>query len=232
MPPRSRASREGHVADRVHAGRPAAGPEWRIDDPARTCDPGARRGMSVCETAPAASETPGVSIDEFRDFFTAHAPQIRRWARGAVGEDLADDVVVETFAVAWRRWAEMPQEPAHRRAWLFVVARHKAAHLRAREGRALMPVPQLALGPDSGIEPDLADRVVASRRALDVLRSLGPEDREVLILVGVDGLSPADAAAVLGCTVSAMTTRLSRARRRLETAMQRAESPTGRGGDR
>lgn len=148
-----------------------------------------------------------------------------------MGEDLADDVVIETFAVAWRRWAALPEDPSHRRAWLFVVARHKAAHLLARERDAMKPPRHLARQ-DLGIEPDLADRVVASHVARDVLQSLRPEDREVLILVGVDGLSPADAAAVLGCSVSAMTTRLSRARRRLEAAMHVRGTTPGRAGER
>lgn len=176
--------------------------------------------MSLREATDNAFERREVAIDEFRELFQALAPQIRRWARGAVGDDLADDVVVETFAVAWRRWEALPEDPSHRRAWLFVVARHKAAHLLARERRAMIPILELARPDGAGVEADVADRVVASHVALEVLQSLSPEDREVLILVGVDGLSPADAAAVLGCTASAMTTRLSRARRRLEIAMQ------------
>lgn len=176
--------------------------------------------MSLHEGSDYGCERRGVAIDEYRELFRVLAPQIRRWARGAVGEDLADDVVIETFAVAWRRWAAVPEDPSHRRAWLFVVARHKAAHLLARERDAMIPALQLVRQDARGIEPDLADRVVASHLARDVLQSLSPEDREVLILVGVEGLSPADAAAVLGCSVSAMTTRLSRARRRLEIAMQ------------
>ncbi len=159
----------------------------------------------------------------FRTFFRTVAPEVRRWAARSVGPHVADDVVTETFLVAWRRWDDLPDDADHRRAWVFVVARHKAAHLRDRGTRDSALRTRLAAAPqdDTG---DVADAVTTSTHARDVLSRLRPEDREVLLLVGVDGLGPADAAAVLGCSVTAMTTRLSRARRRLEDLMSRTET--------
>ena len=167
----------------------------------------------------------GKAIDEtaFRAFFTALAPEVRRWAARTVGIDAADDVVAETFVVAWQRRDQLPSEGDHRRAWIFVVARHKAAHARSRQGRDSALWRRLADAPDSGVSSDIADGVVSSSHAEAVLRDLSKEDREVLLLVGVDGLSPEDAAAVLGCSTTAMTTRLSRARRRLESRLREAE---------
>ncbi|MBO9568373.1 MAG: RNA polymerase sigma factor [Cellulomonas iranensis] len=148
---------------------------------------------------------------------------MRRWAAGSVGPHAADDVVTDTFLVAWRRWEDLPDDDDHRRAWVFVVARHKAAHLRARGARDSALRARLAAAPWGELD-DVADAVTTSAHARDVLSRLRPEDREVLLLVGVEGLSPADAAAVLGCSVTAMTTRLSRARRRLEDLMSRTET--------
>lgn len=148
----------------------------------------------------------------------------------AVGPDAADDVVAETFAVAWQRRDHLPSETDHRRAWMFVVARHKAAHVRARLTRDAGLHRRLVEAHGGEQAVDVADVVVTSARAAEVLADLSPEDREVLVLVGVDGLSPADAAAVIGCSVTAMTTRLSRARRRLESRLAEEEVVSTRGG--
>ncbi|GAA3808772.1 DNA-directed RNA polymerase sigma-70 factor [Cellulomonas soli] len=174
----------------------------------------------------------GAVIDAaaFRVFFTRLAPEVRRWAVRVVGQDAADDVVAETFTVAWRRRDHLPEDEDHRRAWVFVVARHKASHARARRTRDNALQRRLVEVGAPIVGQDVADVVVASTYAATVLRDLSPDDREVLMLVGVEGLSPADAAAVLGCSMSAMTTRLSRARRRLEARLVDGEAAVSLGG--
>ena len=54
---------------------------------------------------------------------------------------------------------------------------------------------------------------------LAALETLSSDDRELLLLVGWDGLDAASVAEVLGCTPDAARARLSRARRRLEAAL-------------
>jgi RNA polymerase sigma-70 factor (ECF subfamily) len=51
------------------------------------------------------------------------------------------------------------------------------------------------------------------------LRRLRPDDRELLMLVAWDGLSPAAAARSLGISVPTLTVRLHRARQRLESEL-------------
>ena len=59
---------------------------------------------------------------------------------------------------------------------------------------------------------------VEDRLALaDAFARLSEDDRETLLLVGWDGLTPKQAAEVLGCTANTFAARLSRARRRLST---------------
>nr|WP_237728340.1 sigma factor-like helix-turn-helix DNA-binding protein [Cellulomonas sp. APG4] len=57
---------------------------------------------------------------------------------------------------------------------------------------------------------------------LTALAELSPREREALFLTGWDGLSPADAAHVAGCSPATFRMRLSRARRRLSAAADRA----------
>ncbi|MDC7122677.1 hypothetical protein OMK64_14150 [Cellulomonas fimi] len=52
-----------------------------------------------------------------------------------------------------------------------------------------------------------------------VLSALTSDERDVLLLVAWDGLSPAESAAVLGITAEAARARLSRARRRAQAVL-------------
>ena len=55
---------------------------------------------------------------------------------------------------------------------------------------------------------------------LRALAELPEDDREILILIAWQGLSPKDAALVVGCSAAAFRVRLHRARKRLKQAME------------
>jgi RNA polymerase sigma-70 factor, ECF subfamily len=77
----------------------------------------------------------------------------------------------------------------------------------------------------SATEMDVADEVSERHAVLRALAALPEADRELLTLSAWHGLSPRDAASVVGCSVPAYFVRLHRARRRLENALApRAES--------
>jgi RNA polymerase sigma-70 factor (ECF subfamily) len=119
------------------------------------------------------------------------------------------------FAIAWRRLDDVP-DPAL--PWLLACARRVLANQRRGERRFGALRSRLAadrLGPLSTDEGD-----GQLRQALNELRE---RDREVLLLVAWEGLEPAEAAAVLGCSRGALAVRLHRARKRLAVALARAE---------
>jgi RNA polymerase sigma-70 factor (ECF subfamily) len=64
-------------------------------------------------------------------------------------------------------------------------------------------------------------------RVRRVLLRLGPDDRELLMLVGWDGLTPGDAADVIGISPSTARMRLSRARARFRALWCDAEGQAG-----
>lgn len=138
------------------------------------------------------------------------APRVQAYALRHCGATAADDVVAETFLVAWRRLDDVP-EPAL--PWLLVVARNTI--LNQRRTRARMRLDdsgedRLAAVADGGPGPE----VTATEReaALAALAALGAIDRETLLLVAWDGLSATEAAEVAGCTPAAFRVRLHRAR--------------------
>jgi RNA polymerase sigma-70 factor (ECF subfamily) len=136
-------------------------------------------------------------------------------------EDAAD-VVAETFLVAWRRLAEVPIGDGAR-LWLYGVARltlanlHRAERRRTRLGRRLAET----------LRTELSTHQAPRGEAAEVLRAmagLGEEDRELLLLVTWEGLSPGEVARVLGISALAARSRLHRARRRLRLELEERET--------
>ncbi|WP_235030575.1 RNA polymerase sigma factor [Nonomuraea solani] len=139
----------------------------------------------------------------------------RVWAYvvSRAGRQVADEVVSETFAIAWRRLDDVP-EPAL--PWLLGVARNVLRdNVRAEVRREAIRAELRAW-----TEGDVADLVTERMGVLRALASLEEDDREILILVAWHGLSPKEAARVIGCSSAAYRVRLHRARKRLKQAME------------
>lgn len=132
-------------------------------------------------------------------------------------EDAAD-VVAETFLIAWRRLGEVPSgEEA--RLWLYAVARRVIANLRRTERRRTRLGRRLA----ESLRTELATHPVPAGEAAEVLRAmagLSDGDRELLLLVSWEGLTPGEAAKVLEVSSLAARSRLHRARRRLRDLLE------------
>ncbi len=155
----------------------------------------------------------GVSdLDRFRSAYDANLSRIFTFALRATGADRseAEDIVSETFAVAWRRVGELP-DPPEDRLWLYGVARHVVARSYRSHTRRQRLVERARREPVvlwGREEPGHVD----VRAALD---RLPPKEREVLHLLVWEQLSQEEAAAVIGCSVNAVRLRLHRARERL-----------------
>jgi RNA polymerase sigma factor (sigma-70 family) len=137
--------------------------------------------------------------------------------------DDAADVIAETFLTAWRRLEDVPAGEAAR-PWLFGVAwRVLANHGRAERRKIALGErlrSELAAAP-YGREPSPALRDAAA-----AFRGLPAADREILALVGWEGLDPGQIAVVLGCSRNAARIRLHRARRRFADRLHRDEAMT------
>lgn len=168
--------------------------------------------MSHTETD---SAPPSPEALRFNALWDTHAGRVLAYALRHTDRDNAQEVVSETFLVAWRRLADVPGDPL---PWLLVVARNTVANQR-RSGyrRALLHQEVSRLHEVAGPAPG-ADELVADRaQVLAALAALTATEREALLLVAWDGLSPTDAARVAGCSTSTFHVRLFRARRRLQT---------------
>ena len=144
-----------------------------------------------------------------------------------VGPDQAEDVVAETYLVAWRRLDDIGDHPL---PWLLVTARNHLHSWRRRNLRRSALPERLARLTRLAADPA---EVTAHRRA-DLLRglaALSAKDREVLLLIAWDGLSHDEAARVLGCSPGSFRVRLHRARSRFAAATYEAADPVRKESD-
>ncbi|SDE99838.1 RNA polymerase sigma-70 factor, ECF subfamily [Blastococcus aurantiacus] len=138
------------------------------------------------------------------------------------------DVVAETFAVAWRRRADLPPDPDEVRPWLFGIARNCLANSLRSAGRSGRLGERLAAAFEPGAVPDPAvihERSADARRVREALKQLPEEDRELISLVAWEGFTPAQASAVLDLPPGTVRVRLHRARGRLRTLLATTTSP-------
>ena len=159
----------------------------------------------------------------FEEVFDAHSADVLAYLLRRVDQPAdAADCVAEVFLVVWRRLDEISRT-TDVRPWLFGVARHVLTNDRRRSERARSLAERLrqdlvAHPPVAGPEPGAGAKPVGA-----TLRSLSDADRELLMLVGWDGLAPGAAAVSLGMTAGTVRVRLHRARRRLRVALERVE---------
>ncbi|GLY75027.1 RNA polymerase sigma factor [Actinoallomurus iriomotensis] len=164
--------------------------------------------MSNPSRAPASKAT-------FEALYKSVYSDLLRFAQRRAHPDRAEDVVADTFLVAWRRLDDLPKHHEDARAWLFGIARnallneHRGAERRQALGVRLKEIP--AELPADG-DADLVARRIDLARAWSRL----PEaHQEVLSLHVFEELRAPQAAAVLGISPVAFRLRLSRARRAL-----------------
>ena len=156
----------------------------------------------------------------FRDHHVAVAGYVRRRAP----LEAVDDIVGETFLVAWRR---LDCVPAEELPWLLAVARNVLATQRRGAGRRralTLRLGHATVGRAESAAGDCVESAIDSRLETALSR-LAPKDREALTLIAWDGLKPHEAALVLGDSAGAFRVRLHRARQRLRALLEERPEP-------
>lgn len=187
----------------------------------------AGRGRPLSPDEPALIERArGGDTAAFEALVERHQDAVFRFARTLTRDDArAEDALQETFLAAltalpaWRAESSL-------RTWLLVIARNAChrAHRRDRE----VATDDEDLGPLGAAagwgceDPETALGVRETREAVSrALDTLDDDDRALLVLREVEGLTGDETAAVLGLTTAAMKSRLHRARLRFAAALRR-----------
>ena len=150
-----------------------------------------------------------------RDSIVAEIPRLRRYAHALLGEaNRADDLVQDTLERAlsrWRLWQPLRGQGTPR-AWLFAIM-HNLFINQIKAGKAVEFRPDDEL-PDLPTRPTQED-ALGLRDLARALATLPGDQREILLLIGLEELSYQEAAKVLGVPIGTVMSRLSRARARL-----------------
>jgi RNA polymerase sigma-70 factor (ECF subfamily) len=149
----------------------------------------------------------------FQEDVVTTVPRLRAFARSLTNGDrqLADDLVQDTVVNALR--AQRQFTPGtNLEAWLFAILRNRFRSLVGRR-RNRLEQPQ----DDKELErvfwtPPAQDAVIEIAAFRRAFRDLAPSHREVLVLVGVHGLSYERVAEICGCQIGTVKSRINRAR--------------------
>ena len=161
--------------------------------------------------------------EAFAALYDRHAGPIHRFAGRRLGDQLADDVVGETFLAAFRRRERYDLRRADARPWLYGIAANVIGKHRRAEVRMLRAFARTGADPVAAGHADLVDsRVCAAAVQRDLaaaLAALTAGDRDVLLLIAWADLSYEETAAALGIPVGTVRSRLHRARRKVREAL-------------
>ncbi|MEV0582974.1 RNA polymerase sigma factor [Nonomuraea sp. NPDC050310] len=161
--------------------------------------------------------------ESFAALFDRYSGMIYRYVSRRIGPEGAEDLVGETFAVAFARRHRYDQSYLDARPWLFGIAtKLLARHHRTEQARyrALLrsPVDGPAAFPADDVAAGVSARAARGElaRALAVLQK---RDRDVLLLFAWGDLAYEEIARALDIPIGTVRSRLNRARRKVRAAL-------------
>jgi RNA polymerase sigma-70 factor (ECF subfamily) len=158
------------------------------------------------------------AAEERFDGVFSHLDAVARYARRRGARD-PDNVAAECMTIAWRRLDDIPADDPL--PWLLGCAR-RIVLAQHRHERGRVALDEVAEPRFEAPEPVGLDAALSA-----ALASLSELDREALLLVAWEDLTPTQAARALGINPVAFRVRLHRARRRCSSALDsRLDRPT------
>lgn len=162
----------------------------------------------------------------YRELYQAYVRPVYWIAFGLMGDATdAEDVVQDTFVVAWRKIPSLRLEGTSLLPWLATVCRLQAQNrLRARRRH----------GSHAGLDEDIASTIDVEAQVvqaetvaaiLAVVDRLGDLDREIFRLCAAEGYGYQAAAEHLGVSHGTVRNRLSRIRTRVRATAMETETP-------
>lgn len=155
--------------------------------------------------------------DAVGDWYESYGDELHRYVARRVGDDVAGDVVADSFRMALERFDLFDPTRGAPRAWLFGIATNLLRrHWRDEERRLRAHTTAGRAAPVAGDPLVAVDDVIdAARRVdqlVDAVCALSPEDRDVLVLTVWEGLSSAEVGDVLAIPAGTVRSRLNRIR--------------------
>ena len=161
--------------------------------------------------------------ERFAAIFDRHAAHIQRYLARRLGQQVADDLVAETFLVAFDKRERYDLARSDARPWLYGIATNIARQHQREEVREYRLRSTIGPPPD---QDGHADRVAAQVTAAAMHRLLAAAlaeltvgDRDVLLLIAWESLTYEEVSEALGIPVGTVRSRLNRVRRQVRAAL-------------
>ncbi|WP_235036926.1 RNA polymerase sigma factor [Actinomadura sp. K4S16] len=165
--------------------------------------------------------------ERFAVLYDRHHEVVHRYIARRLGRDLADDLMAETFLVAFQRRERFDLTRPDARPWLYGIATNLVGQHHRTESRFWRHIART--GVDHVVEfpgDQVADRVSAQGlrgELAAVIARLPRGQRDVLLLTAAGGLSTEEIASALGIAKGTVHSRLSRARKKTGDALGGAD---------
>ena len=161
-------------------------------------------------------------MSDFNSLVEREIPRLRRYARALTRSgDRADDLVQEVLIRAISK-AHLWQTGTDIRAWLFTIMHNQYVNMvrHAMREEATIDIEQMSSSLVATTDPTASSQLRELERALTCLPD---EQREIILLVGLEGMSYEAAAQVLSVPVGTVRSRLSRGREALRRLLDMPE---------
>ena len=179
--------------------------------------------MAVVTSADRSSDSAigdvGLDADGFSALYDRYASALYRFAYQRVGEQVAEDVVADTFLAAFQQRDSFHADRGDVRPWLFGILTNKLArHYRTEKARYRAFARSAAQTVQDGPADEIAERLTAQAARASLAKALGrlsAGDRDVLLLIAWCDFSYGEVATALGIPTGTVRSRLNRARRKV-----------------
>jgi RNA polymerase sigma-70 factor, ECF subfamily len=168
------------------------------------------------------------SMSDFARLLEFEIPRLRRYARALTRDSSRADDLVQSCLVRAIAKKHLWQPGTDLRAWLFTILHNQHVNDVRRSVREGVRVPVEEVAPILIVPPGAA----ASLQLRDLGRAvaaLPEEQRQVILLVGLEGISYEKVAEILGIPIGTVRSRLSRGRETLRRRMDIRRGGTAQG---
>jgi len=169
-------------------------------------------------------------MNDFARMLEAEIPRLRRYARALTRDVVRADDLVQSCLTRAVAKQHLWQYGTNLRAWLFTIMHNQHVNDVRRSARD-----------GNNVELDKAPTMTVQSNAIPVLQlrdleraiaKLPHEQRQVVLLVGLEGMAYEEVAKIMRVPVGTVRSRLSRGRDQLRRLMDIGEEPSqGAGGD-
>ncbi|MWA05811.1 sigma-70 family RNA polymerase sigma factor [Actinomadura sp. LD22] len=160
--------------------------------------------------------------EAFGELFRRHAPRLHAYVKRRLGSSLADDVVSEAFATAFRQRARFDGGREFG-AWLWGIAANLIARHHRQETRMYRAFARTGADPaEDGVAEAAGDRAAAAALGpalAKALASLNAQERDAVLLLAWGEMSYAEIASTLDLPLGTVKAKIHRARKKLRKVL-------------